>query len=54
MLVSADSTTNAVYITGADYRNDGFAVGDTMLIIDADPLGVEKTITGISSSAVMY
>ena len=52
ILVSADSVSDGVFITGGDYRNDGFSVGDTILIYsDADPLGVEKTITAISSSA---
>ena len=52
ILVSADSVSDGVFITGGDYRNDGFSVGDTILIYsDADPLGVEKVITAISSSA---
>ena len=52
ILVSADSTANAVFITGGDYRNDGFAVGDTILIYsDADPLGVTHVLTAISSSS---
>ncbi|MAL60651.1 MAG: hypothetical protein CMC14_11440 [Flavobacteriaceae bacterium] len=52
VLVSADSVSDGVFITGGDYRNDGYAVGDTILIYsDADPLGVEKTITAITSSA---
>lgn len=38
-------------MTGADYRNIGFAVGDTLLIYsDADPLGIERTITAITST----
>ncbi len=52
ILVSADSTANAVFITGGDFRNDGFAVGDTILIYsDADPLGVTHVLTAISSSS---
>jgi len=52
VLVSADSVSDGVYITGADYRNVGYSVGDILLIYsDADPLGVEKTITAITSSA---
>tara|TARA_R100000773_G_scaffold21440_2_gene19035 strand:+ start:16072 stop:17643 length:1572 start_codon:yes stop_codon:yes gene_type:complete len=52
VLVSADSVSDGVFITGGDFRNDGYAVGDTILIYsNADPLGIEKTITGISSSA---
>ena len=52
VLVSADSATDGVYVTGGDYRSIGFSVGDTILIYsDADPMGFEKTITAISSSA---
>ena len=52
ILVSANSVSDGVFITGGDFRNDGFSVGDTILIYsDADPLGVEKVITAISSSA---
>jgi len=52
ILVSADSVSDGVFITGGDYRNDGYAIGDTILIYsDADPLGLEKVITAISSSA---
>jgi hypothetical protein len=49
--VSADSESTGVFVTGADYRNIGFAVGDTLLIYsDADPLGIERTITAITST----
>ena len=52
VLVSADSTTNTVFVTGADYRTIGFEKGDTILIYsDADPLGIERVITTISTSA---
>ena len=52
VLVSADSTTTAVFVTGADYRTVGFSKDDTILIYsDADPLGTERVITTISSSA---
>ena len=52
VLVSADSVSDGVYITGADYRNVGYSVGDILLIYsDADPMGIEKTITAITSSA---
>ena len=51
VLASYDSDADAVYITGADYRNIGFSTGDTILIYsDADPLGLERTITAIGSS----
>jgi len=47
--VSADSESDRVYVTGADYRNIGFSVGDTILIYsDAQALGIEKTITSIA------
>jgi hypothetical protein len=37
--VAADSDSDGVYITGSDYRNCGWSVGDTILIYsDADPL----------------
>ena len=49
--VAADSDSDGVYITGADYRNCGWAVGDTILIYsDADPLGLERTISSITTS----
>lgn len=52
VLVSADSATDGVFVTGGDYRNNGYSVGDTLLIYsDADPLGFEKVITAITSSA---
>jgi hypothetical protein len=52
VLVSADSTTTAVFVTGADYRTIGFEKGDTILIYsDADPLGIERVITTIDTSA---
>jgi len=50
VLVAADSVSDGVYVTGADYRTIGFEVGDTIFIYsDADPLGLEKTITAISN-----
>lgn len=49
VLVSADSVSDGVFITGADYRNTGFADGDEItLYSDVAALGVKKTITGIS------
>jgi hypothetical protein len=49
--VSADSESTGVFVSGANYRSIGFAVGDTLLIYsDADPLGVERTITAITST----
>mgnify|MGYP003627141248 CR=1 FL=1 len=52
VLVSADSATDGVFVTGGDYRNNGYSVGDTLLIYsDADPMGFEKVITAITSSA---
>jgi len=51
VLMSANAEANAVFVTGADYRNTGFSVGDTILIYsDADPMGVEQTITAITST----
>ena len=50
VLVSADSVSDGVFITGDDYRRCGTEVGDSILIYsDANPLGVEKTITAISN-----
>ncbi len=52
VLMSANAEANAVFVTGADYRNTGFSVGDIILIYsDADPMGVEQTITAITSTA---
>ena len=52
VLMSANAEANAVFVTGADYRNTGFSVGDSILIYsDADPLGTTCTITVIASAA---
>lgn len=49
--VAADSDSDGVFITGSDYRNCGWSVGDTILIYsDADPLGIDRTITSITTS----
>ena len=49
--VAHDSDADGVYVTGSDYRNLGYTVGDTLLIYsDADPLGLERTITSITTS----
>ena len=51
VLMSASAEANAVFVTGADFRNIGFSVGDIILIYsDADPMGVEQTITAITST----
>ena len=50
VVTSADSVSDGVFITGEDYRRCGAEVDDTILIYsDANPLGVEKTITGITN-----
>jgi len=50
VVTSADSVSDGVFITGEDYRRCGTEVGDTILIYsDANPLGVEKTITAITN-----
>ena len=47
--VSADSEADRVYVTGANYRDIGFSVGDVILIYrDAQALGIEKTITAVT------
>jgi len=49
VLASANTEADRVYVTGADYRSHGFAVGDVILIYsDAQALGVERTITSIA------
>ena len=49
VLASANTEADRVYVTGADYRDHGFAVGDTILIYsDAQALGVEKTLTAVT------
>tara|TARA_Y100001937_G_scaffold21104_1_gene29694 strand:- start:3413 stop:4855 length:1443 start_codon:yes stop_codon:yes gene_type:complete len=49
--MSANAEANAVFVTGADYRNIGFSVGDTLLLYsDADPMGVDRDITAITST----
>ena len=51
VLMSANAEANAVFVTGGDYRNTGFSVGDTILIYsDADPMGQEHAITAITTS----
>ncbi len=53
VLVSGDSAATGVFITGSDYRNIGFSVDDTILIYsDADPLGIERVITSITSDSL--
>jgi len=49
ILMSADADTDAVYITGNEYRQVGFSKGDKIRVYsDADPLGEEDlTITAI-------
>lgn len=49
ILMSADADTDAVYLTGNEYRQVGFSVGDKIRVYsDADPLGEEDlTITAI-------
>ena len=53
VLMSKDADTNAIYITGAEYRNHGFALGDKIRIYsDADPLGHEDlTVSAIGKGA---
>ena len=52
VLMSANAEANAVFVTGADYRNIGFSVGDTLLLYsDADPMGIDRDITAITSTA---
>lgn len=51
VLMSANAEANAVFVTGGDYRNVGFSYNDKILIYsDADPVGVEKTITAVTST----
>ena len=47
--MSADADTDSVYVTGNEYRQVGFSVGDKIRVYsDADPLGEEElTITAI-------
>lgn len=52
VLMSANAEANAVFVTGSDFRNIGFSNEDKILIYsDADPMGQECTITGITSTA---
>ena len=49
VLASDNSVDDGVYVTGADYRDHGFAVGDTILIYsDSSALGDERVITAIT------
>ena len=50
VLASADTVANAVFVTGADYREHGFVVGDTILVYsDAYPIGFTGEIDTIVS-----
>jgi len=50
VLASADTVANAVFVTGADYRNHGFSVGDSILVYsDAYPIGFTAEIDTIVS-----
>ena len=52
VLMAASAEANAVFVTGSDYRDHGFSVDDTILIYsDADPMGLERVITAITTSA---
>jgi len=52
VLMAANAEANGVFVTGADYRDHGFSVDDTILIYsDADPMGLERVITAITTSA---
>jgi len=62
VLVSSDTTLSVVggaandvakvYVTGNDFREHGFSVGDTIFVYsDADPMGFEASITEISSTS---
>ena len=55
VLMSANAEANAVFVTGADYRNTGFSVDDSILIYsDAAPLGTTKTITAITDGGASH
>jgi hypothetical protein len=61
VLVANDSTStpNTVYVTGADFRDHGFTVGDSVLIYsDNDPLGftiiVDTITTGSSGVGLTF
>tara|TARA_R110002110_G_scaffold85217_1_gene221420 strand:+ start:2503 stop:4167 length:1665 start_codon:yes stop_codon:yes gene_type:complete len=50
LAVSANTVANAVFVTGADYRDHGFSVGDSILVYsDAFPLGFTAEIDTIVS-----
>ena len=53
ILMSADADTDAIYITGNEYRDVGFSVGDKIRIYsDADPFGHDDLeITAIGRGA---
>lgn len=55
ILMSADADTDAIYITGNEYRDVGFSVGDKVRIYsDADPFGhddLEITAIGRGTSS---
>ena len=53
ILMSADADTDAIYITGNEYRDVGFSVGDKVRIYsDADPFGHDDLeITAIGRGA---
>ena len=52
VLIKTDTATDGVYVTGADYRDHGFTVGDSVTIYsDNDPMGFTITVDSIESSS---
>ena len=52
VLVASDSVSDGVFVTGQDYRDHGFSVGDTIYIYsDNDPMGFTATVDSFTTSA---
>ena len=50
VLSSADAVSDGVFVTGGDFRNVGFSVGDSILIYsDLDPMGTTLVISSIAN-----
>lgn len=54
VLLSLNTASGIVYVSGADFRNHGFAVGDTLTIYDdTNPLGEsDLVVTAVRNSTV--
>ena len=48
VLMAANAEANGVFVTGADYRDHGFSVGDTIQAMDLAAIGTIQSLTTTS------